>query len=276
MRLGRRRTTKFRNSDLCANSPQLKDETHQEVWNLKMEFLLPEIEDLSPRERYRKIISTSLCQRCSPFLDGLDIEPLHDRLVHVFTRYERYQYFENRSPKEVRRKELARLETSLFRTMKLLDDMPADIRNDIEGTMAFDKEMRVMPSSTSAVPNEDADLIGDLENCVFPENYDMNMVFEVLGAALRSTRKVNAEVDEPAFRAGTAKPALEQLILDLAGTYEIHTGKNARQGCYFDHFEEYKGDFLEFVVLVLDDVIPQSYQSRNALAQRIRRVLKPE
>jgi hypothetical protein len=102
-----------------------------------------------------------------------------------------------------------------------------------------------------------------------------HLVMNKLGQISHALKAVEANRKnhgwEPKY---TKNRPLDQLIQDLTTDFERGHERKAHQGCYFDvRHDKYTGQYYDFIVFILGLFAPQSYHSKMALGQRIRRAL---
>lgn len=197
-----------------------------------------------------------------------DASLFRDRLVHVLYRYERIKSGACNTPRKERRAEIAKLYRTTEKFVKVLNQLPQDaIRSlssgmavlaDSEGFEAVSLEQRLPePGEDTSLQDAEAAARNILAACQMELDY-----FNITKGAKK----------------GSAKPALDQLIIDLAALYETETGNDANSHSYRDVTveDEFNGKFYQMTKALLDCSAPEDFGTPIALGRRIAGVLAEE
>ncbi|NIY79488.1 hypothetical protein HCZ23_08385 [Celeribacter sp. HF31] len=186
-------------------------------------------------------------------------------LVRILTRYELYRETTNTTPKKERRAQLTKLRDKASQLIEAMDALAPDVTRALDTNLAAVTEERRWEGwsldSDEPVPNDDqsvADAQRAAENIITACQMELDLFAETKGA-----------------KKGSANPALDQLLSDLAELYEIETGSAAKSQCYRDETaaDEFNGKFFHMAQAILDDYAPESFSTPVALGRRIQRVL---
>ena len=187
-----------------------------------------------------------------------------NNLVRVLTRYKLYREHTVITPKKERQSQVAKLKAKASQMIEAIDSLAPDIEQTLEtGLSAVTGEARWAGWSfdrDEPVPADDRSLM-DARNAA--EN-----IVSVCELELAHLAETKGRIK------GSANPALDQLLTDLAAIFEAETGRSAQSQCYRDDDvdEQYNGAFFVSVKRLLDSYAPRIYDTPAALGIRILRV----
>lgn len=232
---------------------------------------IPEINSNKPsrRQAVSKALSQALVQRLYSQAEmNSDIESFRERLVHILYRYERNRPRRPRSTRKTHRTDLERLEKALVRLMDMIDIAHQDTLTGIGGQLA-DQDLE----KQSHLPLEEMRFQEFGPWAETTESFENR--YTAIAQLLRAIKhELSAQKTFTGSRRSSSNPALDQLIIDLAATYEIGTGKTPASHCYYiPSIDTYGGGFFEFTITLLESHASDSFFSRLALGKRIQRVL---
>ncbi|MYM55192.1 hypothetical protein [Thalassovita mangrovi] len=219
--------------------------------------LREEVEDSLPSELVEALHTSMGAQR--------PIDRFSNDLIRLLTRYERYQVAFHATPKKERRAQLTKLRDKASQFIDAVNALSQDVSRAVETNLVavtYDPSNEVWSfESDEPFPDDDqsiADAQEAAENIIAACQMELDLFDETKGAKRTSS-----------------KPALDQLLCDLAALYETETKRPAKSQCYRDELTEegYNGAFFTMAKLLLDSYEPRSYGTPEALGIRILRVL---
>lgn len=187
-------------------------------------------------------------------------------LVRVLTRYELNRETTISTPKKERRAQLTKLRDKASQLIEAMNALAPDVTRALDTNLsAVTEETRWDGwsfDSDEPVPGDDqsvADAQHAAENIIAACQMELDLFTKTKGE-----------------KKGSANPALDQLLSDLAALFEDETDRFAHSQCYRDDLcaDGYNGAFFAMAKQLLDGYAPRSYGTPAALGIRILRVLK--
>ena len=193
----------------------------------------------------------------------VDEARLYEDLRRAFTRQVRNAGHLAGLPPGEKRRRLERLERKTKELLDTLDETHPEAWCDIAN--AFENSR--IDTSTDEGLNARFTLLD-------PNDHRTRFVGE-LSILLRAMRRALDIPAPPSVGRPPKNRPLENLIEDLASTYQSHTGKSPSSGCYYAaSIDSYTGPFFGFVRALIVAMVPSLFHSDVALGKAIQRALK--